>query len=65
MQIDLLLQIAGVGLMTVVVSQVLHRAGREELSTLATIAGLVIVLMMVVTLVSDLMTRVKAMFLLA
>ena len=48
MQLDLLFQIAGIGILTTVVSAVLTRSGREELATLSTVAGLAIVLLMVV-----------------
>ena len=57
---EVLLKIAGVGLLVTVVSQVLSKAGREDVATLATLAGIVIVLMMVVGLVSDLLAQVKA-----
>lgn len=62
MKIDLLFQIAGVGLMTTAVSAILHRAGREELATLATVAGLAMVLLMVIGLVSDLFSSVRDVF---
>ena len=45
MQIELLFRIAGVGVLTTVVSAVLTRAGRDELAMLSTIAGLAIVLL--------------------
>lgn len=59
---EVLLKIAGVGLLVTVVSQVLSKAGREDVATLATLAGIVIVLMMVVGLVGDLLAQVKAIF---
>lgn len=59
---EVLLKIAGVGLLVTVVSQVLSKAGREDVVTLATLAGIVIVLMMVVGLVGDLLAQVKAIF---
>jgi len=62
MQIELLFQIAGVGLLTTVVSAILQRAGRDELATLSTVAGLAIVLLMVIGLVSDLFTSVRSIF---
>lgn len=62
MQIELLFQIAGVGLLTTVVSAILQRAGRDELATLSTVAGLSIVLLMVIGLVSDLFTSVRSIF---
>ena len=62
MQLDLLFQIAGIGVLTTVVSAVLTRSGREELATLSTVAGLAIVLLMVVNLLSALFTSVRAIF---
>ena len=62
MQIDLLFQIAGVGVLTTVVASILQRAGRDELATLSTVAGLAIVLLMVVSLLSELFTSVRSIF---
>ena len=49
MQLDLLFQIAGVGILTTVVASVLNSSGRSELANLATVAGLAIVLLMTVS----------------
>ena len=62
MQLDLLFQIAGVGLLTTVVVSVLNSSGRSELANLATVAGLAIVLLMVVSLLSQLFTNVRTIF---
>ena len=62
MQTDLLLKIAGVGVMTTVVSTILARTGREELGTLSTVAGLAIVLLMVVEKLSVLFQSVAGIF---
>ncbi len=62
MQLDTLFRIAGIGLLTTVVAAILKRAGREELATLSTVAGLAIVLLMVVSLVADLLTQVRTIF---
>jgi len=62
MQIDLLFQIAGVGVLTTVVSTVLQRSGREELAMLSTVAGLAMVLLMVVNLLSELFSNVRTIF---
>ena len=61
-QIDLLFKLAGLGVAVAVLSQVLTRAGREELGTLVTVAGLVIALFLVINLVSDLFSSLKSMF---
>ena len=62
MQLDLLFQIAGVGILTTVVSSVLSATGRSELANLAAGAGLAIVLLMVVSLLSSLFSSVRTMF---
>lgn len=62
MQIDVLLKIAGVGLLVTVICQVLSRAGREDIATLATIAGIILVLLMVVSLAGELLTQVQTVF---
>lgn len=61
-QMDVLFKIAGLGVVVAVISQVLTRAGREELATLATVVGLVIGLFMAVNLVAELLSSVKSIF---
>lgn len=61
-QIDVLFKLAGLGIVVAVISQVLNRAGREELGTLTTVVGLAIALFMVVELVSQLFSSVKSIF---
>ena len=53
-EVDLLFKLAGLGVVVAVLSQVLNRAGREELGTLVTVTGLVIALLLVINLISDL-----------
>lgn len=62
MQLDLLFQIAGVGVLTTVVSAVLSSSGRSELANLATVAGLAIALLMVAGLLEELFTSVRTIF---
>ena len=62
MQIEVLLRIAGVGLLVTVICQVLTRAGREDIATLAAVAGMMLVLLMVVSLAGELLTQVRAVF---
>ena len=62
MQVQVLLQIAGIGLLVTVISQILNKAGREDLSSLTAIAGLVIVLVMVIRMVGQLLSYVQAIF---
>ncbi len=62
MQVELLFKLAGLGIVVAVLSQVLNRAGREELGTLVTVVGLVIALFLVVNLVSELFSSLKSIF---
>lgn len=62
MQLSLLFQIAGVGVLTTVVASVLTSSGRSELANLATVAGLAIVLLMVVDVLADLFRSVQTIF---
>ena len=62
MNIDLLFQSAGIGILIFAVSQVLQKAGREDIAVLASVAGLVVVLFLVVDLVAQLLNNVKSIF---
>ena len=59
---DLIFKIAAVGILVAVLNQVLSRAGREEQAMMTTLAGLVVVLMMVVQEIAQLFTMVKTLF---
>ena len=62
MNVDLIFQIAGVGIIVAVLNQLLTRAGREEQALLTTIAGLVVVLFIVTQQIGDLVDSVKSIF---
>ena len=62
MDVDLIFKIAAIGIIVAVRSQVLIRSGREEQAMLTTLAGLIVVLTMVVTEISDLFRMVKSVF---
>lgn len=62
MNVDLIFRIAAVGILVSVLNQVLARSGREEQATMVTLAGLVVVLMMVVRQISELFQLVKDLF---
>ena len=59
MDIDLLFKIAGIGILVAVLNQVLNKAGREDQ---AMITGIVIVLMLVITQISNLFETVRTVF---
>lgn len=62
MNVDLIFKIAAVGILVSVLNQVLIRSGRDEQAMMTTLAGLVVVLMMVVQQISDLFDLVKNLF---
>lgn len=62
MEIDLIFKIAAVGIIVSILNQVLVRSGREEQATMTSLAGLVVVLMIVVQHISDLFELVKSLF---
>ena len=62
MNVDLIFRIAAIGILVSVLNQVLSRSGREEQATMTTLAGLVVVLMMVVQEISDLFSLVQNLF---
>ena len=62
MDIDLIFKIAAIGILVSVLNQVLIRAGREEQAMLTTLAGLVVVLLMVIQQISYLFETIKTIF---
>ena len=62
MDVDLIFKIAAIGILVSVLNQVLSRSGRDEQATMTTLAGLVVVLMMVVQQISGLFKLVKNLF---
>ena len=59
---DLIFKIAAVGILVAVLNLVLARSGREEQAMMTTLAGLVVVLMMLVRQISDLFDLIKSLF---
>ena len=59
MDVDFIFKIAAIGIIVTVLNQVLIRSGREEQAMLTTLAGLVVVLLMVVNAVAELFARIK------
>lgn len=62
MDVDLIFKIAAVGILVAVLNLLLVRSGREEQAMMTTLAGLVVVLMMLVQQISDLFDMVKTLF---
>ena len=62
MEIDLIFKIAAVGIIVSILNPVLERSGRGEQATMTSLAGLVVVLMIVVERIADLFALVKSLF---
>ena len=62
MDIDLIFKIAAVGIIVSILNQVLSRSGREEQATMTSLAGLVVVLMILAQKISELFDLVKTLF---
>ena len=62
MEIDLIFKIAAVGIIVSILNQVLVRSGGEEQATMTSLAGLVVVLMIVVQRIAELFDLVKTLF---
>ncbi len=62
MGVDLIFRIAAIGILVSVLNQVLIRSGREEQAMMTTLAGLIVVLLMVVKEIAGLFEMVKTIF---
>jgi len=62
MDVDLIFRIAAVGILVAVLNLLLSRAGRDEQALMTTIAGLIVVLILVVEKISDLFSLIKNLF---
>ncbi|MGI6255368.1 MAG: stage III sporulation protein AC [Acutalibacter sp.] len=62
MDVDLIFQIAAIGIIVAVLNQLLMRSGREEQAMMTTLAGLIVVLMMIIRQIDALFQAVKSIF---
>jgi stage III sporulation protein AC len=62
MGVDIIFKIAAIGILTAVTGQILKKSDREEMATMTTLAGLIIVLMMIIDMISRLFDSVKSLF---
>ena len=62
MDVDLIFKIAAIGILVAVLNQLLVRSGREEQAMMTTLAGLVVVMMMLVQEISNLLQLIKTLF---
>ena len=62
MNVDLIFRIAGVGIIVAVLDMLLKRSGRDEQAMMTTIAGVVVVLMMLIGEISTLFDTIRDVF---
>ena len=62
MDVELIFKIAAIGIIVSILNQVLARTGREEQATMTTIAGLVVVLIVIAQKIAELFDLVKRLF---
>ena len=62
MEVDLIFKIAAIGIIVAVLNQLLIRSGREEQALMTTLAGLIVVLMMIVQEIDALFQTIKSVF---
>ena len=60
--VDLIFKVAAIGILVAVLNQLLVRSGREDQAMLTTLAGVIVVLMMLIPQISELFSTVKALF---
>ena len=60
--IDVIFKIAAIGLLIAIISQVLKKSDRDDIATLVSIAGLIIVLTMIISMISELFDTIKNIF---
>ena len=62
MDVDLIFRIAAVGILVAVLGQLLTRSGRDEQALMTTLAGLIVVLMLIIEQISRLFSMMKSVF---
>ena len=62
MDVDFIFKIAAIGIVVAVLNQLLTRSGREEQALLTTLAGLIVVMLMVVKMIGELFSQIKSVF---
>lgn len=62
MEVDMIFKIAAIGIIVAVFNQLLIRSGREDQAMMTTIAGLIVVLTIIITQISELFETIKSLF---
>ena len=60
--IDIIFKIAAIGIMITVICQILKKSDRDDIATLVSLAGLIIVLTLVIGMISELFNSIKDIF---
>jgi len=62
MNVDIIFKIAAIGILITVIVQVLKKSDRDDIATLVSLAGLIIVLTLVINMISELFETIKTIF---
>ena len=62
MSVDIIFKIAGIGILITVITQILKKSDRDDIATLVSLAGLIIVLSLVINMLSGLFDSIKDIF---
>jgi len=62
MNVDLIFKVAAIGILVAVLNQLLIRSGREEQAMMTTLAGLIVVMMILIQEISDMFQLIKSTF---
>jgi stage III sporulation protein AC len=62
MDVDIIFKIAAIGILTAVINQILKVSGKDDIATFVTLAGIIIVILSIVNMISDLFSTVKSLF---
>ena len=62
MEVDLIFKIAAIGILVAVLNLLLVRSGREEQAMMTTLAGLIVVMMILIREISDMFQLIKQTF---
>ncbi len=62
MEIEVIFKIAAIGIIVTIVCQVLKKSERDDVATIVSLAGLIIVLTIVLDMVAELFTSIRSIF---
>ena len=62
MDISIIFKIAAVGIIVTIICQVLRKSDRDDIATIVSLVGLIIVLTVVISMITDLFTQIRQLF---